>query len=589
MFFTPEKNAVVLYESRRKEWLYFRNPQDVYTVSQLSSVLDTLNEVEHRVQKEQLYAAGFISYEAAPAFDPVLTAQSATGFPLLWFGLYESPEILDFTAPRKDLSSPAWNPDITELEYGNAIKKIKNYIREGDTYQVNFTYRLSTDCEFDPRDFFIRIIQAQGFGFGAYADIDDWVICSASPELFFRLHGDNLESRPMKGTIERGLFKKSDLVNKEWLAASVKDKAENLMILDMVRNDMGRIATIGSVRAHDIFKIEKYPTVWQMTSAVSCKTTADITDIFKALFPAASITGAPKARTMEIIRELEHSPRNLYTGTIGYFAPDRTAQFNVAIRTAIINKRDKYAEYGIGGGIIWDSADYAEFRESRIKARVLSHILPEFSLLETILWTPTDGYFLLDDHLERLASSACYFSRQIDIPWICERLDNLAMEFTYRPHRVRLLVPGEGDPMLEAAAISKNGGNYRVCFARTPVNAEEDVFLYHKTTRRVVYDRALAEAPGCDDVLLFNSKGELTESCIANIVVEKDASLFTPPVECGLLAGVYRNYLLRQGRIREKIITIEDINSADNLYLINSVRRMWRVVLVGNQTAISSI
>lgn len=586
--FTPEKNAVVLYDSVRKEWLNFRNPKRVYTENRLSSVLDTLYEVEHRVCEDHLYAAGFISYEAAPAFDPIFTTQPASDFPLLWFGLYESPEIIEFPAPRADPTIPRWAPDLTESKYRNAIKRIKDYIREGDTYQVNYSYRLSTNCDFDPWEFFIRMINAQGFGFSAYADIEDWIICSASPELFFQLHGDKLESRPMKGTRERGLFNESDLANREWLAVSDKDKAENLMILDMVRNDMGRIATTGSVKAHDIFKIEKYPTVWQMTSAVTCKTTASVAEIIKALFPAASITGAPKARTMEIIRELESTPRNLYTGSIGYFTADRIAQFNVAIRTVIINKQNKYTEYGVGGGIVWDSADHAEFRESQIKARVLTHVLPEFSLLETILWTPADGYYLLDAHLERLASSACYFSRPIDIPGIRKRLDDLVGKLSSRPQRVRLLVPREGAPVLEATAIAEARRDYRIRLARSPVNAE-DVFLYHKTTRREVYDRTLAEAPGFDDVLLFNEKGEITESCIANVIVEMDGLLFTPAVESGLLAGIYRKHLLSQGRIREKIIRVDDISAAENLYLINSVRRMWRVELAFYKTAISTI
>lgn len=347
---------------------------------------------------------------------------------------------------------------------------------------------------------------------------------------------------------------------------------------------MGRIAVTGSVRAHDIFKIEKFPTVWQMTSSVSCKTTAAIVDIFRALFPAASITGAPKARTMEIIRELEKTPRKLYTGTVGYFTHDRTAQFNVSIRTAIINKEKKFTEYGVGGGIVWDSADQAEYRESQIKARVLNHVLPEFSLLETLLWTPEEGYFLLDAHLERLASSADYFSRSIDIPGIRDRINELAGELSTRPHRVRVLIPRQGEPVLESAVLSEGRSAYRIRLARSPINAEEDVFLYHKTTRREVYDRALAEAPGYDDVLLFNAKGELTESCIANVVVKLGGQLFTPPVECGLLAGIYRNNLLNQGKIRQKIILVNDISYTTDIFLINSVRRMWRGTL-GNQEA----
>lgn len=588
MTFVLKNNAILLHDSRRREWLKFANPKQVYCVYELSSVLDTLREIENRSISENLHAAGFISYEAAPAFDPVLSTRPAGGFPLLWFGLYEDPEPFDFPAAAPPGEAAlAWQADVTPQAYSNAINSIKNYIREGDTYQVNFTYRLRSADSFDPWIFFIRMIHAQGNGYGAYADIGDWVICSASPELFFQLDGDTLESCPMKGTRERGLYCGSDLANREWLQASEKDRAENLMILDMVRNDMGRIAETGSVRTHDIFRIEKYPTVWQMTSSVTGQTRANIPALFQALFPAASITGAPKARTMAIISELESSPRNLYTGTIGYFSPDRRAQFNVAIRTAVVERRTGRAEYGIGGGIVWDSADVAELKETQIKARVLTLVLPEFSLLETLLWSPETGYFLLQAHLQRLASSADYFSRTIDIQNIRVRLARLADGLSPQPHRVRLLVPKDGEPVLSSAPVTKASGDYRITLAPAPVNAQTDIFLYHKTTHRVVYDQALGAARGYDDVLLWNSNGEITESCIANVVAEINGMLYTPPVVCGLLAGTYRDQLLREGQIMEKVIRIEDIGACENLYLLNSVRGMWPVLLCNFEAAIT--
>jgi para-aminobenzoate synthetase/4-amino-4-deoxychorismate lyase len=584
------QNIILIYDSGRSAWLYFRNPIRVFAVTEIKSVIDTLYEVENRCKAGNYHAAGFISYEASPAFDPVLTTHPPTGFPLLWFGLYQAPTRFDFPAPGPhQAQAPAWQADITAQSYGDAIHRIKNYIRDGDTYQVNFSYRLRSSANFDPWEFFTRMIHAQGYGFGAYADIGDQVICSASPELFFRLQGDTLESRPMKGTRERGLYQSRDLANREWLAASEKDQAENLMILDMVRNDMGRIAATGSVRTHDIFRIEKYPTVWQLTSCVTAETKENVTDIFRALFPPASITGAPKARTMAIIRELESSPRKLYTGAIGFFSPERRAQFNVAIRTAVVDRLSGVTEYGIGGGIVWDSSDTAELREAQIKARVLTHVLAEFSLLETLLWTPDAGYFLLEAHLERLASSADYFSRPIDIPELRARLARMAQQLPPHCWRIRLLVPAAGDPVLEPTTISETRNDYRMSLANTPVNAEEDVFLYHKTTQRAVYHRALAAAPGYDDVLLWNSRGEITESCIANVVVESHGALYTPPVECGLLAGTYRDELLRVGRIREQIIRVEDLGACENVYLINSVRRMWRVKLYNINNAFSPV
>ena len=584
MNFPSGQNIILVFDSERREWLYFRNPKNIYTVYDKGSVIDTLYEIENLCKAGNYHAAGFISYEAASAFDPALVTSKPTDFPLLWFGIYEDPEVFKFPPPDRYVPlNLVWTPTISDMEYADAIKKIKNYIRNGDTYQVNFSYRLTTRDNYDPRELFIQMIHAQGYGFGAFVNTDEWIICSASPELFFRLDNDNLESRPMKGTRERGLCSGQDLAHRDWLMNSDKDKAENLMILDMVRNDMGRIARTGSVKTRDIFSIEKYPTVWQMTSTVAGKTTANITNIISALFPAASITGAPKARTMDIIRELESTPRKIYTGVIGYFSHDRKAQFNIAIRTALFNKHNKTTEYGVGGGIVWDSVNNAELMESRIKARVLTHRLPKFSLLETILWTPGEGYFLLDAHLKRLSSSADYFSRSVEIRELCRQIEGLTENFSPHPHRVRVLVHLDGKPVLEYSKITEPDQDYRIRLARTPVNAAEDVFLYHKTTHRKVYERALEQAPGYDDVLLYNSNREITESCIANIVVDMDGMLFTPPVECGLLAGTYRNHLLDQGKIKERIITIEELRQCPIIYLVNSVRGMWRPRLLEDQ------
>ena len=581
MFIKPETNSVVLHDARRGQWLYFNNPEQIYSVHELAAVLDTLREIEQRGRQRQLYAAGFISYEAAAAFDPVLTTHPPDDFPLLWFGLYREPATVALPAPAPlQGAEPAWQAEVTGPAYNAAIQRIKHYIREGDTYQVNYSYRLRSKDRFDPWAFFTRMVRSQGSGFSAYVDSGDWAVCSASPELFFQLHGNTLESRPMKGTRERAPDCGRDQANREWLTASEKDRAENLMILDMVRNDMGRIAGTGSVRTHDIFSIEKYPTVWQMTSSVTAETDAAITDIFQALFPAASITGAPKARTMQIITELEGSPRRLYTGTVGYFGPGREAQFNVAIRSVVVDRRDGSAEYGTGGGIVWDSSNSAEFEEAQIKARVLTHQTPEFSLLETLLWTADAGYFLLEAHLQRLAASADYFSRPIDIEAIRAQLLAFAGELRDTPHRVRLLLAAHGEPQLSAVRVSPSRGDYRLTLARDPVNAATDVFLYHKTSHREQYQQALAAAPGFDDVLLWNRNGEITESCIANVVVEMDGKKYTPPVSCGLLAGVYRGHLLAQGEIQEKVITVEDASRAERLFLINSVRGMWRARLV---------
>jgi para-aminobenzoate synthetase/4-amino-4-deoxychorismate lyase len=333
------------------------------------------------------------------------------------------------------------------------------------------------------------------------------------------------------------------------------------------------------VKVTRLFEVERYPTLWQMTSTVRCSTEAGIPEIFSALFPAASITGAPKVRTMEIIAELESSPRRIYTGSIGYLGPHRRAQFNVAIRTVLIDKRRRLAEYGVGGGIVWDSVDRAEFEECATKARILTDRQPDFALLETILWTPENGYLLLPRHLRRLKESASYFGRPLDLEAVRERLVLLASRMSRCPHRIRLLVPREGEPIVESQAVSPLPSPYRIRLAAAPVSSE-DPFLYHKTTHRQAYEQALARRPGYDDVLLYNEKGEITETCIANVAVKRDGQLLTPPVCCGLLPGTYRSWLLRHRKIQEQVLRLADLEGCGDLYLMNSLRGMWQASLV---------
>jgi para-aminobenzoate synthetase/4-amino-4-deoxychorismate lyase len=367
------------------------------------------------------------------------------------------------------------------------------------------------------------------------------------------------------------------------LHASEKNRAENVMIVDMVRNDMGRVADKGSVRVPNLFDIEKYPTLYQMTSTVTSATSASFAEIMKALFPCASITGAPKIRTMEIIRELEPDPRGIYTGCIGLLSPGRHAEFNVAIRTVWLDKTRKSAEYGVGGGIVWDSDAGNEYEECRVKTAVLTADTPDFDLIETMLWEPGSGYFLLDLHLERLRQSAEYFGFPVDLPSVRARVmleadahRNAAGAAT--PARVRLLLSEAGEVNLDWDPLpgTPRSGPRRVTLAGSAID-RKDRFLYHKTTRRQTYDEAKQDHPHCDDVLLWNSAGEVTESTIANIVVETGGKRITPPVECGLLPGVFRQWLLDHGEIEEGIIKVEDLRKAGRIFLVNSVRKWMDV------------
>jgi len=381
-------NTAVLFDATSRKWLQFNEPIETLSTDDQDSVSTVLDTVEQQV-REKNFAVGFVAYEAAPAFDPALVVNRPGELPLVWFAIFpEAKEITFPNVPRTAIEPLSWQLSIDDSEYQSALAQIKKHIHDGDTYQVNYTFRMRTRFPEDTWNLFVHMIHAQGYGYGAYIDSGDFCICSASHELFFSLENNRITSRPMKGTVPRELDIQSDREQAVWLKNSPKNRAENLMIVDMVRNDLGQIADTGSVRTSSLFDIERYPTLWQMTSTVQATTRTNISGIFRALFPPASITGAPKSRTMEIIAQLENDPRKIYTGSIGLIRPDRSAQFNVAIRTVLVDRKKREAEYGVGGGIVWDSETQNELEECYTKARVLTYIQEEFDLLETILWTP---------------------------------------------------------------------------------------------------------------------------------------------------------------------------------------------------------
>jgi para-aminobenzoate synthetase / 4-amino-4-deoxychorismate lyase len=495
-------------------------------------------------------------------------------FPLLWFGLYQEPYVLQTSEVLRNLGSlevQNWRPSINRESYNAAIEKVKNYIARGRTYQVNYTMRLNSKFDNGEWDFFQHLVQSQN-KYAAYIDTGRFVICSASPELFFKLDGNRIYSRPMKGTVKRGRTTAEDREQAEWLKASLKNRAENVMIVDMIRNDLGQIAQTGSVQVPDLFTIEKYPTLFQMTSTVQAKTDASLTEIFSALFPCASITGAPKVSTMDIIAELETTPRKLYTGSIGFISPNRKAQFNVAIRTAIIDRQTQSAEYGVGGGIVWDSTSADEYSEALLKARVLTESPRAFELLETLLWSPNEGFFLRKKHRTRMQDSADYFDFPFSVEEFNKCLDQLSAWFT-STQRVRILLGRSGQFRGEAKDFQLQEKVFKVKLAEQPVNSKE-AFLFHKTTWREMYPPVPA---GFDDLLLWNENDELTEFTIGNLVVELEGKLFTPPISCGLLAGTFRSHLLEIGQVRERVVRKDELAKCTNVFLVNSVRKWVRV------------
>ena len=572
---------ILLRDARNGRWLAFREPLEIVVANNIDDVLPALEKVQTATTSGK-FAAGFISYEAAPAFDPAFRTYFDTNFPLLFFGIFSQPEVVELPEISANFSLD-WQVTTAFEKYQSAIAHIKSAIARGDTYQVNYTIRQIAGFSGDPLALFSAI--AADAPFAAFIDLPDFTICSASPELFFEKCGKEIISRPMKGTAARGRTFAEDLQLRDFLATSEKDRAENAMIVDMIRNDIGRIAATGSVAVRDAFRIEKYPTVWQMTTTVTGQTDVSISEIFRAMFPCASITGAPKIRTMQIIADIEDTPRKIYTGTIGFISPDGDAQFNVAIRTAVIDKRNGRIEYGIGSGVVWDSDAAQEYQECRVKARVIvkPQQKPDFSLLESLRWSPDSGYFLCDAHIRRMYDSAAYFDFPFDETAIRRSLANIANSLPKALHKVRLLLFRNGGIFCEAAKISDIDPQspLKIALAAKPVDSS-DPFLFHKTTHRAVYATAKAAAPHADDVLLWNERGEITEGCIYNVLVKVDGEWFTPPVDCGLLNGTYRQYLLDCGDIRERIILKDELANAEEIVLINSVRKWRNAVLVGS-------
>jgi para-aminobenzoate synthetase/4-amino-4-deoxychorismate lyase len=566
----------LIYDSDEEAWLRFTGASYVYIAKTNDDVTAVLDIIEAACAKGK-YAVGYVSFEAASAFDSALVHHPSESLPLAAFAIFDHVEETFPGVMSEPLSEPLdLDPVIDESDFLESIQQIKAYLRSGDSYQVNFTHQLKGNTTASPGSIFSFLCRAQPSPYSAFIETDDYAICSVSPELFFEVNGASVRTEPMKGTRPRGRFPEEDAGFRSDLVGSEKDRAENLMIVDMLRNDLGKIAVAGSVCAEELFSIKRFPTVWQQVSSISAKTDASLGELFSALFPCASVTGAPKARAMGIIRELETEARGVYTGAIGLVKPGRRGRFSVAIRTLTLDKHNDIANYGVGGGIVWDSDPGEEWQESLTKAKILSFDRQSFRLLETMLYEPMSGVFLLNLHLDRLEASAHYFGFDIDVDSIRTQLCSLQL---LRRAKLRLLLDSDGDYELEEHPLSEVKPIVMLKFASRPVNSH-DIFLFHKTTRRDVYDEARNDVDHCDDVILWNEKNELTETTIANLFLEIAGELVTPPVECGLLAGTYRRYMLEKGRVKEAVVRKSDLVNASKIYVANSMRGLREARLV---------
>jgi para-aminobenzoate synthetase/4-amino-4-deoxychorismate lyase len=523
-----------------------------------------------------------LAYEAAPAFDPALAAHALADFPLAYAAVYAAPCAAPPETPpdgRGRYALSPWRPLASRDRYRTDLERIRACLRSGESYQVNYAMPFQAVFAGDSRAWFRDLQPRQAAGYAAYADMGDHRVLCFSPELFFQRRGRDMLVRPMKGTMPRGSGPDEDAALAARLAVCPKNRAENVMIVDLLRSDLGRVAETGSVAVQHLFTVEAYPTLWQMTSEIAARLRPGIglIEIFQALFPCGSVTGAPKVRTMQIIRELEGRPRGIYCGALGFVRPGGDCEFCVPIRTVRLDAATGRAEYWTGGGVTIDSDTDDEYAECLVKMRFLGDAPGTLRLLETLLLD--DGrYALLPGHLARMGASAKALGFVFD-PEAARRTLEAALDGRANGRfRVRLLLEAGGRFEVQAAPLGELPQVVRVGLARRPVSSGQ-ILLRHKTDWRVPYDQARRERPDCDDVLLYNEKGRITETTIANVAVRRGGRLVTPPLSDGLLPGVMREELLRRGEIVEGGIDIDEARAADGLFLFNSLRGMRRAHL----------
>jgi len=606
------KENVVLLESAQNDRnnvysFLFVDPVQILQIHRVSEVTDLLASIPRYVQ-QGYYLAGYFAYECGYHIEKLgLSDYHSEKQPLAWFGVYRQPIIYNHTSgklqgvPGLDsvistplISQHAPTPrldnmhfDLDEAEYGENIHKIKEYICAGDVYQINFTGRHHFAFDGSPVSLYKALKSKQRVSYSAYIRAAGQDILCLSPELFFCIKGQRIIARPMKGTMPRGRTQLEDQHVADLLSRDGKNRAENVMIVDLLRNDLGRLCQVGSVTVPKLFTIEKYDTLFQMTSTVegTLKEGVDYSQVFRSLFPCGSVTGAPKIRAMEIIKELESSPRGVYTGSIGYFSPHSTravrAMFNVAIRTVVLE--NGRGEMGVGSGIVYDSLASDEYAECTVKAHFLTRRASmDFDILEAILWN--NGYQRLDKHLQRIADSANYFQYPYDQTSVHSVLTQLSANLVAgQRYKVRLKLSRTGQWDSEAIQIQETRPvPEQIVVLSSERTDSQNRMYYHKTTDRALYDRAsrFALENGYADVIFLNEKGEVTEGATNNIFIERDGALLTPSLYCGLLNGIYRQHILEKDhRAREMVLHLDDLLEAGKIYICNAIRGLRQVKL----------
>jgi len=583
-FYTPLKNG--------DEFSYiFKSPAISIESCSKDTIDETLSKIDDLNEKYP-YAFGYITYEVGYSFEERLykLLEDQSNSKLISFHFFNNSSVekirtrdICFSKIGEKLSLNDTQINNFRLNtdyksYQKNIQKIKDLIAKGDTYQVNYTLKSHFDFDDDIITLFLRMLFNQSASYTAIINDSDRFIISISPELFFKTEGKEIISKPMKGTIKRGRNLYEDKIQMEQLASSVKDKAENIMIVDLLRNDLGKISEIDSVVAHPVYEIEKYETVFQMTSTVKgILKENSFKSIIQNLFPCGSITGAPKIRTMEIVKELEREERGVYTGTIGIIE-NKNYTFNIPIRTIVINKADKKGELGIGGGIVWDSDSLHEFNEAELKGKFVTKPVKYFELIETML-VENGKLFLLDYHIKRLKDSAYYFLFFFDETKILKSIIDIVDDLdSNKKYRFKILLSKWGGLNIDVREVIRSEKKSIAVISNNKINSMNK-FQFFKTTNRELYDKEYdSHKNDYVDVLFLNEKGNLSEGAITNIIIKKGDKYFTPPIEDGIFNGCYREHLLKTRKeIEVKSFGMDELHAADELILINSVRKEIKI------------
>jgi para-aminobenzoate synthetase/4-amino-4-deoxychorismate lyase len=539
----------------------------------IKEVKHLLAEVE-AYQNQGYYAVGYVSYEAAPAFETkfeVIDGPLMSEY-LLYFTIHESVQTEPIPLTYKPITLPkTWQELTSAEEYKAAIEHIHHHIRQGDTYQVNYTVQLQQNITADPFAIYNRLVVEQNAHYNAFIQHDDVSIISVSPELFFKKDGDGLTTRPMKGTTNRGLTTETDLKQAQWLAQDQKNRSENMMIVDLLRNDMNRISKIGSENVKSLCLVEQYSTIWQMTSTIETQLlpNSSLGDIFQALFPCGSITGAPKIATMAIIKDVEKQARGVYCGAIGILLPNGPTIFNVAIRT--LQMQGNKAIYGVGGGITWDSKWEAEYEETKQKSAVLYRQNPKFDLISTGR-IHRGKLLFLKEHLNRLQESSRYFSYPFNKEEVQNQVEDLCQSLDFdTDYRLKMSLAKNGELTFEHNQLTGLADVF--CQARLVEQTHplDSPYTYFKTS----YRPHISLEP--HEQIYYNQKKELLETSIGNLVLKIEDQLYTPPVHLGLLNGIYRQSLIANNQVTERVLTLDNLKQAQAIYGCNAVRGLYEL------------